>query len=299
MLSIVTVCFNNPSELQKTVRSVALQSVPPTNYFVVDSSDEPIRSEMASIAASAGAKYVWVPPEGVYPAMVASVDLVPDDHWVWWVNSSDWLAGKQSVEVVMNAIQRLPLETETHWIIGELLRLQKKAPSVHSIGKTGEEFVQMLFSGKTGFPHPSTIFRKKSLASIAPYSDGLSIASDYSTALRFAKEFGPPALLKSTLSVHNPNGLTARNPVKHLNEKALARIRFINRSGLPREVIRYVRSAVQGAKSRVFRKSNNHRQGASGELTPITENRHFCETTHSPKEAWPGCCDHTLVVKNP
>lgn len=299
MLSIVTVSFNNPLELQKTVRSVALQSVSPGKYFVVDSSDESIRGEMSAIAASAGAQYVWVPPEGVYPAMVASVDLVPDDHWVWWVNSSDWLAGKRSVEVVMNAIERLPLETDTHWIIGELLRLEKKAPSAHNIGKTGEEFVQMLLSGKTGFPHPSTIFRKKSLASIAPYSDGFSIASDYSTALRFAKKFGQPALLTSTLSVHNPNGLTAQHPVRHVNEKALARIRVTNRSGLPREVLRYVKSGVQGVKTRVFEKTNNRTRGASAQLSPIIANTHFCGTTHPPKEAWPGCCNYTLGLEHP
>ena len=293
MLSIVTVCFNNPAELYKTVRSVALQSVPPTNYFVVDSSDERIRDEMAAIAASAGAEYVWVPPEGVYPAMVASVDLVPDDHWVWWVNSSDWLAGKQSVEVVVNAIKRFPPETETHWIIGELVRLQKSAPSVHNIGKTGEEFVEMLFSGKTGFPHPATVFKKKSLAGIAPYSDGLSIASDYSTALRFAKKFGPPELLKSTLSVHNPNGLTSQNLVKHFIQKAMARSRLSKRPCHFQVLLGHIKSTVWVVGRLAGNRNFLIPRGITRQEFSIKSNPHFCGRAE-PLAPWPGCCDVCL-----
>jgi GT2 family glycosyltransferase len=39
VLTLVTVCFNNPKELEKTLSSVSAQSVAPDDYIIVDSFD--------------------------------------------------------------------------------------------------------------------------------------------------------------------------------------------------------------------------------------------------------------------
>ena len=225
MLSLVTVSFNNPMELEKTVSSVMQQTVQPDKYVVVDSSDEALQGKMRRLAESAKAEYVWTPPSGVYAAMSESMKHVPEESWVWWLNSSDWLAGTLSVEKVTEFINSIQ-QDDTHWIIGELLRTGKRQTSLHEIGESGEEFLRLLTSGRTGFPHPSTIFWKPSLATLDPYEDGFVIASDYATALRFAGRFGPPQLIPVTLSTHDPSGLTARHPLKNLTEKSRARARL-------------------------------------------------------------------------
>ena len=235
MLTLVTVCLNNPTELHRTTQSVQLQTEQPDRYLVVDSSDATHKPTMKKIAEAAGAEYVWVPPEGVYAAMATSAELVDRASWVWWVNSSDWLAGTRSIAVVREAISEA--EASSHdWIVGELLRLKRNGPpSVHRCGKTGDEFVRMLRTGRTGFPHPSTIFRHEALSTIRPYSDGFSIASDYGTALRFQAAFGTPLLTKSSLTVHDPTGLTSQHPLRNLIEKSRARARLSVASGVIRE----------------------------------------------------------------
>ena len=275
MLTLVTVCFNNPEELEKTVSSVSLQTVQPDDYVIVDSSDSDIAPEMRRIADNANARYVWVPPEGVYQAMRHSLTLVDDESWVWWINSSDWLAGKKSIEIVTDAISDVDASSDTHWIVGELLRLKNPTPSVHPIGATGQEFLQMLQTGKTGFPHPSTVFRKNSLVTVAPYEDRFSIASDYATALRFGKAFGPPLLLPASLAVHDPTGLTSTYPAKNLWERSEARIA----SGSPfdgvSELWRMPRSALRGVLTRLIGEKPVQRDGTRRNHFPLRRNEPF------------------------
>lgn len=244
MLTVVTVCLNNPTELHRTAQSIQLQTEQPDRYLIVDSSNTSHQPAMTEIAGGVGAEYVWVPPEGVYAAMATSVELVDNSSWVWWVNSSDWLAGTASIEAVRKAISEVE-KSSHHWIVGELLRLKRNGPpSVHRCGKTGEEFAHMLRTGKTGFPHPSTIFRHEALSTIRPYSDGFSIASDYGTALRFHAAFGPPLLIKNSLTVHDPTGLTSEHPIRNLVEKSRARARLAG-SGVLREGWQFPLSVFQ------------------------------------------------------
>lgn len=250
MLTLVTVCFNNPEELEKTVASVSLQSEELDDYVIVDSSDGDVVSRMKHIADTANARYVWVPPQGVYKAMRHSLSLVEEESFVWWVNSSDWLAGRRSVEIVKNALSDASSRPDIHWVVGELLRVHHPTPSSHPIGSSGEEFLRMLRTGKTGFPHPSTVFRKASLDAVTPYEDSFSIASDYATALRFGKRFGPPLLVPQTLSVHDPNGLTSRHPVKNLWERSQARIRTSSPVDAVAETWRLPLSSIRGASNR-------------------------------------------------
>jgi hypothetical protein len=250
VLTLVTVCFNNPKELEKTLSSVSAQSVAPDDYIIVDSSDDDVAPEMKRIATGANARYVWVAPEGVYPAMRHSLTLVDDDSWVWWVNSSDWLAGKDSIKIVKVAIGTAE-STGVHWLVGELLRVQATTPSAHRIGSTGSEFVKLLKSGRIGFPHPSTIFRAESLARVEPYQDPFRIASDYAMALRFANMFGPPALIPASLTFHDPTGLTSLHPIRNTWEKSQARIRCGTGADAWKELWRLPTSSVRGILSRV------------------------------------------------
>lgn len=275
MLTLVTVSYNNPDELEKTVTSVSLQSKKPDDFVVVDSSDRDLQPHMEHIAKQAGARYLWVVPEGVYPAMRHSLTLVDEGSWVWWINSSDWLAGKKSVEIVKDAINDLDSSSDFHWIVGELLRHQDPAPSIHPIGSSGEDFLKMLNTGRTGFPHPSTIFRKAALNSVKPYRDNFSIASDYATALRFGEKYGPPVLLFPSLAVHDPRGLTSRHPVRNLWERSQARRQNGSLRASFAELWRLPRSALKGLIHRLVGEKPVKRHGNRADHFPLVENIPF------------------------
>jgi len=289
-ISLITLSRDNPDELLKTVRSVFLQTLFPAAYVVVDSSSQELKTRMQLIAESGGAQYVWIEPKGIYPAMVASLDLVPQESYVWWINSSDWLAGKDSIKEVSNQLS-LKLGGHVSWLVGQLIRLRSDRISFHDSTSTGDTFVRRMKSGRIGFPHPSTVFWLPDLREVSPFADGLTVASDYATALRFAKKFGSPEMSMVPLSVHTPAGFSASRPIRNVMDKSRARWRVGSFADKALEPLRAISNAKRGAWNRIARKDGGTAFLANQRF-PLGANTHFCsiETTSS----WPYCCDRVL-----
>ena len=289
-ISLITLSRDNPDELLKTVRSVYHQSLFPTTYVVVDSSSEDLKPRMQHIAEAGDARYVWIEPEGIYPAMVRSLDLVPQESYVWWINSSDWLAGADSVKEVSAHLSNTPPGHEP-WLVGQLIRLKDGRVSFHDSGFAGDRFVRRMKSGRIGFPHPATVFWLPHLMEVNPFSDGLKVASDYATALRFAKRFGNPEMSEMPLSVHMLIGFSANRPVQNALEKAQARWSVSFGIDKAREPFRTMLNAGNGLWNLITR----HHGGQAflpSHIFPLGTNSHFCVV--SADSLWPGCCDAVL-----
>ncbi len=289
-ISLITLSRDNPEELLKTVRSVYHQTLRPGTYVVVDSSSEQIRPRMKELAETGGARYVWVEPEGIYPAMVRSLDSVPQNSYVWWINSSDWLAGPRSIQEVSEKIVGHQ-EGHVSWLVGQLIRLKSGSISFHDSGFSGDEFVKRMVSGQIGFPHPSSVFWLPDLKQISPFEDDFRVASDYATALRFAKQFGLPLMSSVPLSVHIPTGFSASHPVRNSFDKSRARWRFSSWKGKTLEPLRAFRSSVIGVFNLLFRLDAGKRFLA-GQIFPLGMNQHFCNQASALN--WPTCCDEFL-----
>ena len=294
LISLITLARDNPEELAKTVRSVALQTVKPDTYVVLDSSSRTLAPRMKDIAESAGATYVWTAPEGIYPAMRMSIDLIPSDSYSWWINSSDWLAGRDSVKLARQAVTNY--EPRPVWVVGQLIRLHKQSWSYHDSNIDGESLLSRMKTGRSGFPHPSTIFWTPSLKEVKPYDDGLSIASDYSTALRFGQKFGPPLVVPDVLSLHVPQGISVQKPFRNVFEKSKARLganvgfqRMAEPGFLLGNIIRGTLHLVEG--------SPGNRNGVLRSPDPLGGNRHFCDGNL--ESGWPQCCNGRLEDSGP
>ena len=232
---------------------------------------------------------MWTPPEGIYAAMRKSIDLIPSNSYSWWINSSDWLAGRDSVKLVRQALTNH--EPQPAWIVGQLIRLSKQSWSNHEIGVDGQNLLSKMRTGRSGFPHPSTIFWTPSLKEVEPYNDGLSIASDYSTALRFGQKFGPPLVIPDVLSLHVPEGISVQRPLRNVWEKSTARLDTNNALHRAAEPGFLLRNIIRGSLQKV-KVSPGNRLGDEKSTDPIIGNRHFCD--ENPGSGWPQCCDRVL-----
>lgn len=230
-LAVVTLAYNNVEEVRKTLASVALQSVQPDSFLVVDSSSSGVNREVENLARRASAKYTWIEPDGVYPAMNHALSLLPDQNYVWFINSSDWLAGPNSISAVLSAIS--PGDS---WLIGGLERLGDRRNPYHPTPSTGEAFVNALAAGRVGFPHPSAVIAKSIIDSVGGFDASLKIAADYKQALAVARLVGAPRVTERVLSVHVPTGLTSRHKLKHAIEKLRARFSTVPSHGLGKEI---------------------------------------------------------------
>lgn len=288
-ISVITLSRDNPDQLEKTVKSVALQTVPPDTYIVFDSSRFDVASRMKSIADSVGAAYVWAPPEGIYPAMRKSLALIPAESYSWWINSSDWLAGRKSVEIAKDEIRKH--SNDVSWLVGQLIRLKDNNWAYHRTGTDGEKFLKAMRSGRIGFPHPSTVFWTPYLKRVKPYEDGLKIASDYATALRFGRTFGPPLISRSTISIHVPEGISAQKPLRNVIEKSRSRLATNPKSMQIAEPILVLRNVIRGSLQYLTRHPGGDRILNSHDGF-LGENEHFC--SESSDWNWPQCCDTAL-----
>ena len=157
-LALVTLAFNNVEEVRKTLASIALQSVQPDRILVGDSSQPGVKEDVQKLAVSASADYLWTEPEGVYPAMNRALREISGDYFVWFINSSDWLAGPDSVRFVAEQIT----EDDT-WAVGGLYRHGDTKQAFHPVPAASLEFLTLLRSGTIGFPHPSAVMSRRAI----------------------------------------------------------------------------------------------------------------------------------------
>jgi hypothetical protein len=288
-ISLITLTRDNPIELEKTIQSVSLQTRKPDTYFVVDSSNHTFAGQAKAVAEAAGAHYVWVPPEGIYGAMRRSVDLIPRESYSWWINASDWLAGRRSIELAHQSL--MERGQRPSWVVGQLLRLRKNRWGYHESGFDGANFVRRMRTGRIGFPHPSTLFWTPFLTQVNPFGARLKIASDYLTALRFANTFGPPTMIRSPLAVHALDGLSAKRPVRNFLEKSLARCEANSGPYRWGELGFAASNAFRGSlKSLSLQKAGRPLLDGTGKI--LGENLHYCASGED--LAWPNCCDKVL-----
>lgn len=290
-IAIITLSRDNPEELFTTVWSVQLQSTPPDQHIVLDSSLAANQQQMRAIAEAGGAEYHWVEPQGIYPAMHHSLSLSKPESYLWWVNSSDRLAGKDSVALAKEAIGAAQKESEGHWVIGQLIRVKRHHKGLHRIGPDGSTFARLLSRGVTGFPHPSTLFFADSLDSDSAYLGGRHIAEDFALGLEFLNRWGNPWISDKPFAMHIPDGFSYHQPARNVREKITIRAKIAPSWSLLREVSVLAQTLPRGLWERLT--------GRLGWEAPIHTwqdldwgSVHFCAPATTAD--WPFCCDASL-----
>ncbi len=220
-LEMVTLALNNPEQVRRTLASVALQSVALDRHIIVDGSSDQFSPDIRKFAEKAGAEYFWREPKGIYPAMNEALQEVSSDSYVWFLNSSDWLASPESLATV-----RAQLKPDFDWAVGGLHRYRDNKVPMHPTPRNSEAFVGALCSGRIGFPHPSAILSTAAINRVGAFDESYRIAGDYALALRFTREFGAPQIISEVISIHDPTGLTSRYRALHVFEKSRARREF-------------------------------------------------------------------------
>lgn len=290
-IAIITLSRNNPEELFETVRSVQIQSVAPEQHIVLDGSDSIQAQLMREIAEAGGARYYWVQPNGIYPAMHHSLSLPDSCDYLWWVNSSDRLSGNDSVLLAKKAIDQAQAKGTGHWVVGQLVRSKAGEQSLHRIGTSGEKFATLLKQGFTGLPHPSTLFYADSLDFKTAYLGPRDIAEDYALGLQFLARWGEPFVTEEPLAVHKLNGFSYRHPFRNVLEKIQTRRELSPNWSFTKEIRVLASTLPAGILERItgFRL---HRKPDDWVELQEWNSLHFCPPGNTAD--WPSCCDDVI-----
>lgn len=223
-LVIISVCKDNPRDLEKTCQSVAMQNFRPARHIVVDGSDRSRSNQMSQIAAAHGAEYFWFTPRGIYEAMLDGLTVAGECDAVWYLNATDWLARPDSIAQIGGWLSPARQGVAPVWCVGQTL-VGGSVPHRMRWSASGEEFVRWLRRGRVGLSHPSTVVLTSALREVFGPSTGATLARDYEMALELAERFGPPQMLSYPLSIYDESGQSAKYAYRNLREKMNARIR--------------------------------------------------------------------------
>ena len=208
-ISVITICFNNLSELQTTCASVDKQTFLPFEHWVIDgSSATDIKNYLASTPQPAYRKWISEKDNGIADAFNKGVQKASGEV-LNMLNSADYYIHENVLETVANAFSKDP---QLQWLHSKY-QLQRGGIWV-VIGKPFEK--EKLYRGMRSLSHQSMFVKKQLHEKYGLYDSGLHNAMDYDFVCRITDE--PMLFIEQTLIAFAPGGTTHTHYLKALQE---------------------------------------------------------------------------------
>lgn len=207
--SIVTVCFNAESTIQKTISSVLNQTYQDFEYILIDgsSTDSTLEIINKSIPLADGKmRVVSEPDNGIYDAMNKGIALARGTY-IGLINSDDWYE-PDALEIVFNEFSNA-----NH--TGVFYGIQNFYKSTRFF-KT--ECVHHDFLNEAPLYHATCFISKKTYDTVGFYSTDFKLASDYEYFLRCRKFNSDFHYINKILANFSLDGSTTRNKQRSLRE---------------------------------------------------------------------------------
>jgi glycosyltransferase involved in cell wall biosynthesis len=110
-ITIVTVCFNEESNIARTVESVLNQTSSDFEYIICDGASKDKTVEIAKSYSDAfmkkGIKYIVnsEKDKGIYDGMNKGIDLA-SEQYIYFLNAGDWFCSNDIIEKVSDAAEK-------------------------------------------------------------------------------------------------------------------------------------------------------------------------------------------------
>lgn len=166
-VSVVTVCYNAISGIEKTISSVLGQTFPEMEYIVIDGGSQDGTVDVIRKYAERIDLFVSEPDDGIYDAMNKGV-RVATGEWITFLNASDTYFSRQSIETVFS--REIPSDVDV--VYGYQVHC-------YSYGKFVRKQLPLSFFSKgMPFGHESSFVRAK-VMKYRGFDTKYRIAADY------------------------------------------------------------------------------------------------------------------------
>ncbi len=191
-ISIITICYNAASDLEKTIKSVRAQVFNDYEYIVVDGGSKDATSEIIKSNADVITKWVSEPDKGIYDAMNKGIRMATGD-WVIMMNAGDVFADSDVLQNVFSHV----IPDKITFLYGDTLSRQKQG-----------KLLRRITSWKDGnVNHQAVIYRRKLHEEHGLYIVTKKIIiSDYLFFVRIPEE--QVLKLDLAISINDPNGIS-------------------------------------------------------------------------------------------
>lgn len=208
-ISVVTICFNNLADLQRTCESVDKQTCQPGEHWVINGSSTPqIENWLLQTPQPAYRKWINERDKGISDAFNKGITHAnfPITHLL---NSGDRYASPDVLETVMAFFERKP---GIAWLSGNIALVRGGSRVI--VGKRFDK--TKLYRGMRSISHPTWFVKKEVYGRVGLFSSEYKIAMDYDMMCRIANE--PYAYLDKLLIEFDDTGVSSTNYLSSLEE---------------------------------------------------------------------------------
>jgi len=198
-ISIITICFNNLEELQKTCVSVDAQLMQPDEHIIIDGSTKPdIKSWLENDPQPTYRKWISERDKGIADAFNKGVKKATGDI-LSHLNSGDELYDETVLQRVSGTFEK---DTSLMWINGQLKLLRGGIWVIAGVPFEKKK----LYRGMRSVFHPTMYVRKEVFDRRGMFDVELKSAMDYDFLCRIADEKN--AFLNYPLAIFDPTGIS-------------------------------------------------------------------------------------------
>lgn len=208
-LSVITICFNNLSDLQSTCSSVDAQSVKPYEHYIIDgSSNKDIAEWLQNTPQPHYRKWLCERDKGISDAFNKGLSL-STGSLIHILNSADIYYANAVIENVLVYFNK---NTGIQWASGNIL--MKRAGIWVQIGVPFDP--SQLYKGMRSVSHPTWFLKKELYKKLGNFSLDLKIAMDYDLMCRLKNE--PYGYMNETIVKFDDGGVSTNQYLKSLKE---------------------------------------------------------------------------------
>lgn len=177
-LSIVSICFNNPEDLLKTIISVDKQTQKPFEHLIIDGSTNSAIKELSKEYAQPYRKFYHQKDQGISDAFNIGIEKSTGDI-IHLLHAGDEYYSTQAIETILKTYQQNP---EISWTHSQYVQHRGGIDVV-----TGAKFnPKQLYKGMTTVGHLTMTVKKKVYEEVGKFDLNKKVAMDYDLLVRLA-----------------------------------------------------------------------------------------------------------------
>ena len=208
-LSVITICFNNLSDLIATCNSVDIQSELPYEHYIINgSTDKEIENWLTQTPQPLYRKWINEPDKGISDAFNKGVQKATGSI-IHLLNSGDCYFDENVINKVNSCFKNHPT---LQWISGNIYMYRNGSWVV-----VGVPFdYKQLYKGMRSVSHPTCFLRKEVYERVGVFSLSIKIAMDYDLLCRLNNE--KYYYLNETIVRFDNKGVSTTQYVKSLED---------------------------------------------------------------------------------
>lgn len=210
LVSIITICFNAESLIERTILSVGRLDYPNVEYLIVDGKSKDGTMDIVRKHADVVTRYVSEPDKGIYDAMNKGLSMAQGDY-VWFVNAGDEVA---SADVLKNAMLMMP-NADVYYGDTEITDMEQRVKGLRRL-RPPKRLTWKSFDMGMLVCHQSFVARR---ALSTPYDTQYHFSADFDWCINVLRRSRMVCNTGQVMSRFLEGGTTKQNEMAGLRER--------------------------------------------------------------------------------